>query len=544
MGVVWKAHDETLDRDVAIKVLPGEFTRDAERLARFEREAKAVAALTHPNIVSIYGYGTAEGVAYAAIELLEGQTLRDHIAAGSLAPRKALDVARQIAAGLDAAHAKGIVHRDLKPENVFIMPDGRPRILDFGLAGNIADIPDSSHSEIETRNDLTKPGVVMGTVAYMSPEQARGIKAGPRADIFALGTMLYEMLTGEMPFRRDTIAETMTAILREDPPEITMAGKPGPPALSSIVRRCLEKAPEERFQSARDLAFALEDATLDSATSLTSVPALDDVAPVRRRWGIPALVVVIAVVTFVAGWLLRPVPPATAPARVTQVTFSGTDLQPSVSPDGRLIAFTSSRSGVSQIWLRQVNGGGEQPLTDGIDWRPRFSPDGSSVAFIRSDGDSYSAYRVPVVGGQPHKLMEEVVEVDWSPDGQRPAFLRGMNTDTDIDPKLMGTALGIIDLETGEEKILVQFATWDFLGLQWSPDGTRIVTTKASHHAGAGNWRIVLVTLAGEATEEIAVENGTLVSAPTWAGPDALVYAKASSTIPGSPAPNPIMVKI
>ena len=228
MGVVWKARDTTLDRDVAIKVLPPEFTADPDRLARFEREAKAVAALSHPNIVAIHGFGTHEGSAYAAIELLEGRDLEEHLEGGPLPPRKALDIARQVATGLAAAHAKGIVHRDLKPANVFISPDGRARILDFGLAAVVDVGGHERWTHLATRTSLTNPGAVMGTTNYMSPEQVQGAPADSRTDIFALGTMLYEMLTGQKPFERPTAVETMTAILREDAPEITLGGRPAP----------------------------------------------------------------------------------------------------------------------------------------------------------------------------------------------------------------------------------------------------------------------------------------------------------------------------
>ena len=255
MGVVWKARDEKLDRDVAVKTLPARLVADEQALARFEREAKAVAALSHPNILAIYDFGQEGGRHYAVVELLEGQTLREVLAAGPLTPKKAVEYGRQIAEGLAAAHARGIVHRDLKPENVFVTRDGHVKILDFGLAvQRTAAEANITSSPTEAR--VTEPGVAMGTPGYMAPEQVRGGVADHRADIFALGAVLYEMLAGRRAFERETGAEMMTAILREDAPSISSM-RNVPAALEQVVGHCLEKRPEDRFQSARDLAFAL-----------------------------------------------------------------------------------------------------------------------------------------------------------------------------------------------------------------------------------------------------------------------------------------------
>src|SRR5258706_12976317 len=257
MGEVYRARDTKLQRDVAVKVLPESLARDAGALERFEREARAVAALSHPHILAIHDIGSENGIAFAVMELLEGQTLRERLAEGPLPQRKALELAREIAQGLAAAHEKGIVHRDLKPENLFVTKGGRVKILDFGLAKQ--SLPrGAGDTQSPTVPRQTEPGVVLGTVGYMSPEQVKGRPADARSDIFSFGAVLYEMLTGRRAFQRETAAETMTAILREDPPEPSATGVQLAPALERIVRHCLEKEPDERFRSPHDLAFALE----------------------------------------------------------------------------------------------------------------------------------------------------------------------------------------------------------------------------------------------------------------------------------------------
>jgi serine/threonine protein kinase len=258
MGEVYKARDTRLDRAVAIKVLPAEFANDANRLRRFEQEARAVGVLNHPNILTVYDFGNYEGNPYIVMELLDGEELRAQLANGAIAPRTAIEYARQIAAGLTAAHEKGIVHRDLKPENLFVTKDNRIKILDFGLAKLRPPRNVSADSDVATLKQLTNPGTVMGTVAYMSPEQVRGEEVDHRSDIFSFGLILYEMLAGRRAFDRQSFAETMAAIANEEAPELSELNPKVTPQLEKIVRRCLEKKPERRFQSASDLGFALE----------------------------------------------------------------------------------------------------------------------------------------------------------------------------------------------------------------------------------------------------------------------------------------------
>ncbi len=268
MGEVYRARDAKLEREVAIKVLPATVANDPDTLARFEREAKAVATLSHPNILAIHDFGSHDGVAYAVTELLDGDTLRGKLDAGPLAQRQTIDWALQVAKGLSAAHEKGIVHRDLKPENVFVTRDGHVKILDFGLAKRVEEASPDSKTSAPTGSDHTAPGTVMGTMGYMSPEQVKGQPVDHRSDIFSFGTVLYEMLSGTRAFKRDTGAETIAAILTQEPPELAASGRPVSPALDHIVRHCLEKEPGNRFGTAKDIAFALSEAS--GATTVTS----------------------------------------------------------------------------------------------------------------------------------------------------------------------------------------------------------------------------------------------------------------------------------
>src|SRR6266540_3798156 len=300
MGEVWRARDTRLERDVAIKLLPAEFAKDADRLRRFEQEARATSALNHPNILTVYDTGTHETRPYIVAELLVGEELREEMNQGAIALRKALDYAVQVANGLAAAHEKGIVHRDLKPENLFVTRDGRVKILDFGLAKlTHAEEGAGQQTSLPTAAAATEPGVVLGTLGYMSPEQVRGRPADVRSDIFSFGAILYEMLSGKRAFQGDSAADTMSAILREDPPELSVTNRNIAPGLERIVRHCLEKNPEQRFHSAHDLAFDLE------ALSGLSGPRLEPRAragpPRQRLVQTIAFVAVAVVVGLLAG---------------------------------------------------------------------------------------------------------------------------------------------------------------------------------------------------------------------------------------------------
>ena len=296
MGEVYRARDRKLDRDVAVKVLPQAVAADPDTLARFEREAKAVAALSHPNILAIFDFGTDAGVSYAVTELLEGETLRGRLDTGPIAQKQAVDYAVQIAKGLTAAHEKGIVHRDLKPDNVFVSKDGHVKILDFGLAKKVEAVAREEQTSAPTGTGHTEPGTVMGTMGYMSPEQVRGLPVDHRSDLFSFGTILYEMLSGRKAFKKDTASDTIAAILKEEPPELTQSGRNVSPALDHIVKHCLEKERDQRFQSARDVAFALSEASSPTTTSGAQLAARP--AGRSRTLVVIAAVVVLAAVGF------------------------------------------------------------------------------------------------------------------------------------------------------------------------------------------------------------------------------------------------------
>ena len=313
MGEVYRARDSKLKRDVAIKVLPPSLAADPDALTRFEREALAVAALSHPNILSIYDFGTHDGASYAVMELLEGETLRGKLDAGPIPQKQAMDYALQIAKGLSAAHEKGIVHRDLKPENLFVNKDGHVKILDFGLAKHVEAIAQGKETSAPTASGHTQPGTVMGTVAYMSPEQVRGLSVDHRSDIFSFGAILYELISGKRAFKRDTASDTIAAILKEEPSELSESGRNVSPALDRVVSHCLEKSAEHRFQSARDIVFALSEASASTAASGAQL--------VTRPPGRKILVtgVVVALLAVAVWYLLRRGSEMRAPAASTTV---------------------------------------------------------------------------------------------------------------------------------------------------------------------------------------------------------------------------------
>ena len=374
MGIVFRARDTKLERDVAVKVLPRNLAEDPDALSRFEREAKAVAALSHPNILAIHDFGREEGTVYAAMELLEGETLRQRLQEGALPPRKAVEVALEIAAGLAAAHDRGIVHRDLKPENVFLLGSGQVKVLDFGLARMDPVAPEGG--DVPTMSLSTEPGRVMGTVGYMAPEQVRGRAVDARADIFSFGAVLYEMLTGKRAFRGESPVETLNAILKDDPPSLFESSRTVSPALERIVRRCLEKRPEERFRTAHDLGIALDAISTSSTRSLSTeaLGAAEERPAAGRGRLLERLGLVLAGAVLAAGamsaWARLHPPPANGAAVFRWMSFSGRDSSPAVSPDGRTIAFTSDRDGQPRVWLKQVSGEGEAPAHH----RPRRLP--------------------------------------------------------------------------------------------------------------------------------------------------------------------------
>jgi len=433
MGEVYRARDPALKREVAIKVLPSFVSRDPDRLHRFEQEAQAAAALNHPNILAVYQFGVFEGAPYLVSELLEGGTLRQVLQRGPLPVRKTIDHAVQIAHGLAAAHEQGIVHRDLKPENLFVTKDGRIKILDFGLAKLIQTQPDSD-GNAPTMTSGTDPGMVMGTAGYMSPEQVRGKGVDHRTDIFAFGAILYEMLTGTRAFHRTTSAETMTAILNDDPPAISQLVQSIPPGLQRVAHRCLEKNPEQRFHSASDLAFALEALSESGSSAPISVPAVGKRSRSKIRAGLigaAAILGLAAVAYFVA-------------IRQEKVPFEHYSIQKvidgeyvrmtAISPDGNyLAAVVRDANGVQSLVLHHIPTNSERPIMQDAAYKYQdviFSPDGSYIYFRidaldTSPSDREDVYRMPVLGGQATRVLEGVAtSLSFIDRGQRVCFNR------------------------------------------------------------------------------------------------------------------------
>lgn len=468
MGEVYRARDLKLGRDVAIKVLPVIVAFSAERRARFEREARVVASLSHPNVLTIFDFGTHEGRTYAVMELLEGETLRERLREGPLPLRKAVDYAAQIAEGLAAAHDKGVVHRDLKPENVIVTLDGRVKILDFGLA-RITVEDESAAADIDTRVHRTDPGAVLGTAAYMAPEQVRGEPADHRADIFALGCLLYEMLAGVRAFARDTPVETMSAILKAEPPPLDRSDVPVPPSVERVVRRCLEKQPSERFQSARDLAFHLQNALDDSRLGHRTGAGR---RPSGRRLR-PLTVVALGVLALGAGlaagyWAgaARRGPPAVArePSFARLTYGRGMIRSARFAPDGKTVIFGAAWDGQpTRLHLGR---------TESTESTPLALPDAEILSVAStgelavSIGHVYDGWmgegtlaRAPMLGDSARPLLEHVREADWTPDGTGLAIVRRVG--------------GRERLEFPIDHVLCE-STGYISHIRFSPDGDRI----------------------------------------------------------------------
>ncbi len=476
MGEVYRARDTRLGRTVALKVLPGEFFEDKERVARFEREAKLLASLNHPNIAAIYAFEESEGRQGIAMEFLEGETLREALRGGSLPPGRAIEIGSQVASGLAAAHARGIVHRDLKPENVFVTKDRRAKILDFGLAKDSS--PKDSGEDLTsagTRSLLTEAGAVVGTVGYMAPEQVRGEPVDARCDLFALGAILCEMLTGARVFRRETAADTMSAILKEDPAELP---ETVPAGLARVVRHLLEKKPEDRFQSASDLGFAL-----DALSSLSGPSTATQRAPRTSRvpkglliggGALAAVALVMAAFTVGKRASVAPV------VKYKRLTFQrGRILSARFAPDGQTILYTASWEGRSpEIYSTRV---------DSTESRPLGLPDVSALFSVSPSAELLVQHRtaegrdalaqVPLSGGASRDLVEGVASAAWAPDGGSFALLTRRRGGTE-------------KLEFPAGHVLV--STPDYLGVPAvSPDGRHVALLSRANTSTGFNVEVV-----------------------------------------------------
>jgi hypothetical protein len=544
MGEVYRARDTRLDRWVAIKVLPASFANDPDRLRRFEQEARAVAALNHPNILALHDIGSQDGTSYLISEFLEGNTLREQLANGALPARKAIEYALQIAQGLGAAHDKGIVHRDLKPENIFVTKDGRLKILDFGLAKAQME---AATKDGTTGASQTTPGMAMGTAGYMSPEQVRGESIDHRSDIFSFGAVLYEMLAGQRAFQRHSSVETMSAILKEEPREIATPERAIPPVLQRIVHRCLEKEREQRFQSAKDLSFGLD--SLNASATTAQTQAVTGRARRGNVWRTATLVMgVVLVATTVAllrGRLLSPQQP-----RYERITFrKGAISAARFAPDEQTIVYGAAwDQPTTKLYRSRVDG------TDvrGLDLSAHLlAVSRSGELAITSNPNIGRLARVPINGGAPRELLDNVIAADWSRDATQLAIARTENGKCRLeypigkplyetigwishmrispqgdaiafmDHPLLGDDRGavvVLDVKGNKRTLTPEWSGEQ--GLAWSPDGREIWFTATSGNdwdrglyavSRSGMQRLVLRTPAALYLEDIASDGRVLL---------------------------------
>ena len=486
MGEVYRARDPRLKREVAIKVLPQSLSLDRDRLRRFEQEALATAALNHPNILAVFDIGTDENSPYVVSELLEGETLRDRLRSGSIPVRKTLDYALQIAHGLAAAHEKGIIHRDLKPENLFLTKDGRVKILDFGLA-KLTQTESGGHTSLPTLTHATELGTVMGTAGYMSPEQVRGVAVDARSDIFSFGVILYEMLSGKRAFHRETAADTMSAILKEDPPDLSETNRNISPVLERILQHCLEKNPEQRFHSARDVAFDLESVSNQSG----SASRLRTVTDQRRSYWKQA-VLALTVVLALAGtyYAARNKGPVLAP-HFHQLTFQrGSIYGAKFAPDGQSILYSAAWNGAEKEQVYTTR-------TDALMSRAIDLPD-SEILSISSRGEMALRQKsdhgdiprgmlsvVPLTGGSPRELLGDVLQAAWSRDGESLAAVHFVRPEWRLEYPI--------------GKSIYSTTTGYISDVAVSPDGKRIAFFD---HPNGGDTRgyVAVVDLSGKAS--------------------------------------------
>lgn len=494
MGEVYRARDRKLDRDVAIKVLSASLAHDPGMLVRFEREAKALAALSHPHVLGVFDYGRDGDDWYVVTELLEGETLRarleqaaaDSVRGGRLPAARTLEWAVAIAQGLAAAHAKGLIHRDLKPDNVFLTTDGVVKILDFGLARLPAADPLSA-----TRTPVSSAGLVVGSAPYMSPEQAQGHPVDHRSDLFSFGAMLYELLTGRHPFRSGSPLQTMQRVIEADVPPLTTLAPDLPIELDWIVRKALAKDPAERYQSSADLVVDLQrvrrqiDSGISAPASGSHAAATAVLQRSHRRW-LPPLVAGLVVLTLgAAAWFLRgsvvqaPAPP---PISIRPLTSSGNVIDAAISPDGKYLAYVESFEGHHGLWLKQVATGSVielvKPASVGY-WGITFAPDGASVYYAlktnEPGGGAGTLYRVPTLGGAPRELLTGIDSVvSFSPDGSRISYLRVEFPARGESSVMIASADGSEARALATRKSPQAFAPGFFLSTAWSPDGTRV----------------------------------------------------------------------
>jgi Tol biopolymer transport system component len=525
MGEVYRARDPQLQRDVAIKVLPAEWSDDPERRRRLENEARAMASLNHPHIVAVHDFGIHEGHPFIVTELLHGETLRNYMNGRPLSPSKATEFAAQIASGLAAGHEFGIVHRDIKPENLFVTRDGLVKILDFGLARPIVQAQ-ADTTTVTITIDGVALGPVGGTAVYMSPEQARGRSVDHRSDIFSFGSVLYEMLAGLPPFRRDTVADTISAILNDEPQDLTVETKTDR-ALERAVRHCLEKRPEDRFQNARDLIFSLQSVSLP-------LPAVD--APRRPRVTRPLTVVGAIMIGAIgaslgyvaAGRTTNATTPVVAPSTIQRVTeLPGLEEFPALSPDGRAVAFTADVDGKRQIFVRLLAGGVPLAITkDPVDHsEPRWSPDANSLVYFSHDekAEQGAIWAIPALGGSPRRLMASTSGADIGPTGRLTCFRV-------VDGKIQLVTAAI---DGSDIRVIIPSSAGYHRFPRWSPDGKWIAFQRGD---GVRDDIFVVDANGGEARP--LTNDRSVLSGLTWLpSSEAILFSSSrGTTIPYLPS--------
>jgi eukaryotic-like serine/threonine-protein kinase len=521
MGEVYRARDPRLARDVAIKILPHAFVADPGRLARFEREARVLAALSHPHIGAIYGIEESSAGPALVLELVDGPTLAARIEAGPMPVDEALSLARQIADAISAAHEKGIVHRDLKPANVTLTSSGVVKVLDFGLAEiSGADPAPVLAGSIDRAPGATSVGAILGTAAYISPEQARGQPVDKRSDIWAFGCVLFEMLTGHKAFDGDTAADTMTAVLEHEP---DWRGLPmdTPPGVRSLVQRCLEKDREKRLQDIGDARIGLGDAVGRRPRSLRSMTAFDT-PRTRRAIAVTGAAALFAALGMALAWRTTGRPAKESPPRFTQLTSqAGVEWFPSLSPDGTWIAYGGDAGGHRAIYLQDAAGETAMNLTadsNDDDDQPAFSPDGRLIAFRSSRGGG-GIFVMGRGGERVRRVTRAGFRPAWSPDGREIAFSME-NAELDPQNTLGLSALRVVDVASGRER---QLGDVDGVLPSWSPHGHRIAYT--TRGAKAGSTRLDVWTVTRSGADPVAVTtDGAMNWSPAWSPDGSHLY--------------------
>jgi serine/threonine protein kinase len=518
MGDVYLAEDTDLERRVALKVLPPELAESEERRARFQREAKAVAALNHPHIVTVHSVEQADGVHFITMELVRGKTLSELIPRKGLSLAKLLEIAIPLADAVAAAHEKGVLHRDLKPENLMVSDEGRLKILDFGLAKLRVDSDVAGVSEFPTKS-RTGEGKIVGTVAYMSPEQAEGRSLDARSDIFSLGIVLYEMATGERPFRGDTPASVISSILKDTPRAVTELQPDLPQSLAKIIRRRLVKDTEHRLQTAKDLRNELEELKRDVESGeffRVSAPGKRGAMP---RWLFPAMAALLALTVFI--YLARREEPSLRPQLIQLTSQAGIEGFPSLSPDGDQLVYVSRALGNLDIYLQRVGGQKLINLTEDSpvdDSQPAFSPDGARIAF-RSARDGGGLFVMGATGESVKRVADSGFNPAWSPDGDFLAFSTASVSSPNRGPESAGP-LRVVRVANGEVRSIE--VKGDAVQPSWSPHGHRIAFW--SHTLSDRSYRDIW-TVPAEGGEVVPVTRDEHVDwNPVWSPDGAYLY--------------------